>query len=338
MTIICKYCNKEYASSSSRSNHIKRYHTNKSESPLTAVNKPQIIVNQMLTAPSTNTINEPLNNGLDVNKSHALFICKNCNCTFTTRQGKWKHNKKCKSAPPVEDIIALLREENDKKIALLKEENDKKFALLTEENKKKDKFIEMLTLAMNKQCKIHPKTLQKINKQLNTTNNTIINNNNNVTNNVINLIGFGREELNDVLTKKEKINVLKNKFMCLDYIVKHVHFNDKYPQFKNIKITNTQNAIAYKYDNDAKKYIAIDKDELLREIIDERMSDVSTFYETYVDELDSKTIEAMEKILNKINNNDTTYINQKKNDIKLIIYNNRDKVPKEVLSNTEIIV
>jgi hypothetical protein len=155
---------------------------------------------------------------------------------------------------------------------------------------------------------------------------------------VINLIGFGREELNDVLTKKEKINVLKNKFMCLDYIVKHVHFNDKYPQFKNIKITNTQNAIAYKYDNDAKKYIAIDKDELLREIIDERMSDVSTFYETYVDELDSKTIEAMEKILNKINNNDTTYINQKKNDIKLIIYNNRDKVPKEVLSNTEIIV
>ena len=31
MTVICKYCNKEYSSQSSRSNHIKKYHQNESE-------------------------------------------------------------------------------------------------------------------------------------------------------------------------------------------------------------------------------------------------------------------------------------------------------------------
>ena len=32
-------------------------------------------------------------------------------------------------------------------------------------------------------------------------------------------------------------------------LIECVHFNDKYPQFKNIAITNLKDNIAYKYDN-----------------------------------------------------------------------------------------
>ena len=34
MAIICKFCNKEYSSYSSRSNHIKKYHTDNNDNSL----------------------------------------------------------------------------------------------------------------------------------------------------------------------------------------------------------------------------------------------------------------------------------------------------------------
>ena len=40
-----------------------------------------------------------------------------------------------------------------------------------------------------------------------------------------------------------------------------------YPQFKNILITNLQNNLAYKYDEDKKIFITISKERLLEDII-----------------------------------------------------------------------
>ncbi len=73
---------------------------------------------------------------------------------------------------------------------------------------------------------------EKINKQLNGDNNTI--NENNITNNTINntfIIGLGHENLPEIFSKKEKINVLKNRFNSLPFLVEYTHFNNKYPQF-----------------------------------------------------------------------------------------------------------
>jgi hypothetical protein len=71
---------------------------------------------------------------------------------------------------------------------------------------------------INKKCKIHPKTLQKINKQLNIDNNGIINENNGTINNnniTYNIIGLGHENLTDVFSKKEKLKILKHKYCSL---------------------------------------------------------------------------------------------------------------------------
>jgi hypothetical protein len=129
------------------------------------------------------------------------------------------------------------------------------------------------------------------------------------------------------------------------HLVEYTHFNDKYlgserttrlltllkvaPQFKNILITNTQNNLAYKYDTKKKQFIAINKDELLDNIVDARMCDINSFYDELENELDDKTKEIIEKVKDKIDN-DPAYREIKKKDIKLIIYNNRKKINKQI--------
>jgi hypothetical protein len=118
-------------------------------------------------------------------------------------------------------------------------------------------------------------------------------------------------------------------------LVEYTHFNDKYPQFKNILITNTQNTLAYKYDTKKNQFMAINKDELLEDIVDARICDISSFYKELENDLDQKTKEIIEKVIDKIEN-DPAYKEIKKKDIKLIIYNNRKKVMKDNLLEDEI--
>jgi hypothetical protein len=141
--------------------------------------------------------------------------------------------------------------------------------------------------------------------------------------------------LTDVFSKKEKMAILKYKYCSLPQLVEYTHFNDKYPQFKNILITNTQNRLAYKYDIRKKQFIAVDKDELLEDIVDERMCDINSFYEELEGELDTKTKDILDKVKDKIEN-DPAYKELKKQDIKLIIYNNRKKVTKETVNEIDV--
>ena len=194
----------------------------------------------------------------------------------------------------------------------------------------------MLMDIMNKNCKVHPKTLQKINKQLNGDNNIINENNGTVTNNITyNIIGLGHENLTEIFSKKEKMNILKYRFNSLPQLVEYAHFNDKYPQFKNILITNTQNTLAYKYDTKKKQFVAVNKEELLDDIVDERMCDINSFYEELENDLDEKTKDILDKVKDKIDS-DPAYKELKKQDIKLIIYNNRKKVIKENIREIEV--
>lgn len=174
---------------------------------------------------------------------------------------------------------------------------------------------------MNTMCKIHPKTLNKINKQLN------INNTNNINNNII--LQLGKEDLNSIFTKEEKINILKKGFQSLNFLIEYTHFNDKYSQFKNILITNLQNNIAYRYEHKTNSFITISKNELLDDIINERMYNINEFYDEYKDEITNKMQDIIEKFIEKMNDN--KYEEYKKKDIKLIIYNNIEQ-------NIEIIV
>ena len=303
----CNICDKSYKDKSGIWYHNKKYHKN-THSQMSS---------NSLQMSSNSLKNSSIPLQTSSNKQIKKLTCDNCEKIFSRIDNLKRHKLKCNKNNS--DQIS-----KDEIIDMLKEEINNVKSMLMD--------------VLNKNCKVHPKTLQKINKQLNGDHNTI-NENNNINkgtiNNTFNIIALGHENLTEVFSKKEKMNILKYRFNSLPQLVEYAHFNDKYPQFKNILITNTQNKLAYKYDIKKKQFVAVNKDELLEDIVDSRMCDINSFYEELEEELDTKTKEILDKVKDKIEN-EPAYKELKKQDIKLIIYNNRKKVSKEVTDNLEI--
>ena len=137
------------------------------------------------------------------NVSHTHnFNCAICNKIFNSRTTKWRHQRKCTDTK--KDI-----------------DDKSKDDIILEMKKDMDKMKEMLQQAL----KIHPKTLTKINKQLNNTNNGVINNNN------FNIVQLGNENLSDVLTNKQKMYILNRQVMGLNDLIDLVHISGKYKKF-----------------------------------------------------------------------------------------------------------
>jgi len=235
------------------------------------------------------------------------FKCKYCEKLFSKKYNLNRHLnlKRCLKLKNIENENLILKIEN-------------------EEFKKELTYIKSQLLdVMNKQCKIHYKTLQKINNQL-------INNNYSHFNNcTFNIVQLGNENLVEALSKKEQIKILKKKYQSLNFLVDYIHCNNKFPEFNNVAITNLQNNIAYMYDNNKKQFIATNKDDLIDEIISYRMSDLGEFYDIHLNTLDEKTKKIISELIEKMENDDK-FINKKKDQIKLLVYNNKDKTIEKI--------
>jgi hypothetical protein len=64
-----------------------------------------------------------------------------------------------------------------------------------------------------------------------------------------------------------------------------------------------QNNIAYKFDYKQNQFVAIDKNELLNDLVDTRIADITAFYDELEAELDDKTKSIIDKVLDKFENN-----------------------------------
>lgn len=95
---------------------------------------------------------------------------------------------------------------------------------------KEEAKILKLKLKLEKSDKIDNITLNKLNKKLKERNNLIKNstvNSHNVQNNIINnfqLIGFGKEQVIETLTKQDKKVILNAKYGCLEKLIELVHY------------------------------------------------------------------------------------------------------------------
>jgi hypothetical protein len=297
----CNICNKNYKYRQSLSRHkINKHKSNISH----YVNNDKPYISHDA---NTDKPNISLNTNKNIANSNDLYKCNFCDKKYMHYQSRWKHEKKCKENLLIQN--KKLKEDHLKEIEQLKEQ-----------------LLEIL----KKECKIHPKTLQKINKQLEQNQN---NNNCGIVNNGTinyNIIQLGDENILDVLTKKEQIMILNKKQQSLNHIIEYVHFNDKFPQYKNIAITNMKDCLAYMYDNNKNKFIAIKKDELLNTVIEMRMLDIEDFYNNNEDSLDLKTKRNIKNFINKMTKDDK-YFEYKKSDIKLLLYNNsNNEIMKEI--------
>jgi len=288
----CLECKKNYASYKSLWNHNSKFH--------------KVESNQ------TNNHQADYGNH-DNNQKSSLkvdgLICKKCNKHFTFKQNRWRHERTCDM---FEDKIL-----NNNINEVLKEnlEMKKEFEKYKIESKKE---MEKLKELLQKSLKIHPKTLTKINKQLNNNNNGIINNNI--------YVQLGRENLSDILSSKEKLGILNRQAMGLNDLIELIHTSGKYKQFMNVCITNLQNTIAYKYDEKANNFIAVNKNELLNDLVDSRVYDIEKFFDEYQTKFEPKKVEQIKKFIERMGNEDDPLKGIKKEEIKLILYNNLEKI------------
>ena len=317
----CKICAKKYSSYKSLWNHVKKFHVeNKSKSNPkvihnTSKSNPKVIHNTSKSNPKV-TLDIP-----DVNN----FKCRYCDKMYKYKQGKYKHEQLCNN-----------KELND---------DSYKIAKLEKENLEiKNTLNELLKL-----CKIHPKTLHKINNQLingNINNGTI---NNTVNNKTVNIVKFGTEELNKILTQCEILKILNKKMCSLEESIKMIHFNDARPEFRNIYITNLKDQYAYIYDGN--KFITVLKSDILETLVDNHIENIEYSADEYKEKLNEKTIEVLDKFIDKMNNEEDEFIDKQHkksypnfksyniNEIKLMIYNmsnNKTNVVNVICSKNEI--
>jgi len=279
---------------------IKEYSTYKSLWRHNALKHKDDVVSVDVSNVEKNVSNVPLN----VSNS---FNCSKCNENFNSRTTKWRHEKKCEN---IIEIKVIEEKTKDEKIDLVMKEN-------LEMKKEMEKLKEMLQKAL----KIHPKTLTKINKQLN---NTI--NNNNI------YVQLGNENLSEILSNKQKMGILNRQVMGINDLVELIHVSGKFKKFMNVYITNLQNSIAYRYDEKQKNFIAVNKSELLNDLIDSRMYDIEKFYDEVENILDANKAKNIKRFIERMKDTDDYLKGLKKDEIKLILYNNRDKIlPKEDL-------
>ena len=150
--------------------------------------------------------------------------------------------------------------------------------------------------------------------------NTVINNNN-----TIRLVGLGNENIVELLSDKEKKQILGKMHKSLIHLIEKVHFSGEYPQFANVVITNLKSKLAYKYSEDEQKFIVDTAEKVIQEVIDNHFDDICTIYEEQKDSLDKKINMRTGEFIEQHSNNPEKY-KQATDDVRLMMYNKREKV------------
>ena len=316
----CDICNKYYASKSSLCNHNKKFH----------------IINSFDGNGKVTDCNGKIteSNGkvmVIVNNIHSN-CCKYCNKLFKSKQNKYEHQKK------------VCEPKYNKKYQEEIQKKDLEIKL-----KKSEAKILELKLKLEQSLKPDNMTLKQINRKLIERNNLIKNstiNSNNVQNNIVNnyqLIGFGKEEIMDTLSKNDMKVIMNSKYKCLEKLIEIVHCG-KYDQFKNIIITNANNNYMYKYDDNKGYFVLASKSELLNSLIDYRVNDIEVIYTDFLNnnKIDNKTKDIIEEFINKINSDENkfrdeeegkdyeNYKQYKINEIKMLLFNNQSKITSDI--------
>ena len=314
VTYICFECNKKF-------NHKNDYtrHTNR-KSPCN-----KNIEIQMGGTKHTNTQAELINTQAKhkiaqienhKNDSHICLFCRN---EFINKSSLTRHIKLyCKTKKQHE------KEKEDKFNELIQriENNERYFKEEIEINKEKIKELEN---KLNEEKEKNNKLNQIIHKQIN--NNVVENNieNQNIT---LNLMAFGREDL-DKIDVKYILEALKRGTSAIPVITERVHFNTKYPEYQNVYITNMNQKYGMIYDG--KEWKLKDKDTIIEDLYEKKYDFLDENFENIYNQLSESQQKAFKRFLDIHEKADTNKQSKKiidkiKQDLKLLLYNNK-KIP-----------
>jgi hypothetical protein len=80
------------------------------------------------------------------------------------------------------------------------------------------------------------------------------------------------------------------------------------------------------YDEKQNNFIAVNKNELLNDLLDSRMYDIEKFYEEFEEKLEPSRAEKIKMFIERMNDEEDCLKGLKKEEIKLILYNNKEAI------------
>ena len=138
--------------------------------------------------------------------------------------------------------------------------------------------------------------------------------------NTITLNNYGNENLSHI-TDSLKTQLVKIPYGMIPKLIEQVHFNDEYPENKNIALTNSRdNKIKVFSDN---KWIYKDKEETINDLVDGKYYILDAHYEQVNDSLESESRTNFVKFKEYFNSEDKEFVNKLKKDCELVLLNNR---------------
>ena len=206
----------------------------------------------------------------------------------------------------------------------IKKLNENKLKLNEQKNKLNEEMINLRTqIELQELRKAVKKILKRKPQNINITNNKITNNK--ITNNnlMVNINSFGNESLSHITVNDYK-RFLSGLFPGFIRFIEKVHFDENAPENHNICITNMNSKYLFTYDMG--NWLSKDKNDTIDKFIAKKYNILVEKFDELEEknELDAKISERFNIFSRNYQDIDAQKIT--KNDIMLMIYNNKNKV------------
>jgi uncharacterized C2H2 Zn-finger protein len=140
--------------------------------------------------------------------------------------------------------------------------------------------------------------------------------------NIINLVPFGQEDVNQI-TETEYKRILIRGMNSVPAFVEKLHFDKNKPENHNVYISNMRDDYVLVYDG--KKWRLKNREDILQQLYDEKSDILETKFEELLERLDEPTIKMFRRFL-KVKDSDDAIIKHIKKELKTILYDNRDMI------------
>jgi len=179
-----------------------------------------------------------------------------------------------------------------------------------------------MNVHINKSCKERKNEINKLKEDLaiikqeakgpiesNITNNI----NKGVINNIntTNIIKFGTEDILNILTKKQISKILNSNYLVLEESIKAIHFNDKLPEYKNIKITNLRSNMALVHNGT--KFNAVNQYNAVCNLVDNHVSTITQLLKETDINISERILERLGILIEKFNDDYKKFIDYTSN-------------------------
>jgi len=236
------------------------------------------------------------------------YNCTYCSKRFTRSDSLKRH------------IMTRCKVKNDKNI-----EQEINKDEINKDEINKDEILEQMRILQKEYIDLKEE-LDKIKNPSIILNNTNTDNsiNTNINNMTINLVAFGKENLDEILSDQICNKILERGLNAIPILIEYVHFNKKKPEYHNCYVSNMRDNHANVYDGE--KWCLVDINTTIQDITEKEGEFLENKYESLASEskLTDKSDTQFKRYL-KIKD-DTELLKRYKNDIKLMFYNNRDIV------------